>query len=126
KVIELEAIDMGAIENLLFNILPGGQTLLHLIADQEDFLKPIIEEAHPEVQNNLTIKYYTPIMPDFEGKTVLHLLLEAKQNKMANTILNVLKLYSLDHHSRAIKDIFPEFISRQLTNLFDYMDSRFI
>ena len=33
ETINLDHLDMGFIKNLLFNILPGGETLLHLLAD---------------------------------------------------------------------------------------------
>lgn len=45
---------------------------------------------------------------------------------MANEVLGVLKLYNLDHHSRAIKDIFPELISFKMSGMYDYMNSRII
>lgn len=124
QTIDIDNLDKCVIEKLLFNILPGGQTLLHLIADQEEFFGPIIDEAHPEVKNHLTIKYYTPIIPNFEGKTAMHILLELSKNKMANNLLKVMKLYKIDHHSRAIKDIFPEFIKREMNELYPYMESR--
>jgi hypothetical protein len=48
-----------------------------LIADQEEYLGAIIDEAHPEVQGKgPEIKFYTPLIPDFNEKTALHLLLE--------------------------------------------------
>jgi hypothetical protein len=43
---------------------------------------------------------------------------------MANKVLKVLTLYPLDHHSRAIKDVFHEFITRQMSELYPYMESR--
>jgi hypothetical protein len=37
-----------------------------------------------------------------------------------------LSLYGIDHHSRAIKDIYPLLFQQQLPNLLDYLDSRMI
>jgi hypothetical protein len=35
-------------------------------------------------------------------------------------------LYGIDHHSRAIKDLYPVFISKQLPNFISYLDTRFV
>ena len=54
----------------------------------------------------------------------MHLLIDENKNKTANLLLKALKLYSSDHHSRAIYDLMPEFINRYLGELYPYLDSR--
>ena len=39
-------------------------------------------------------------------------------------MLKYLSGYKLDHHSRAIYDLIPYFISRELPSLSDYLESR--
>lgn len=67
-----------------------------------------------------------PFLPNNEGKTVLHLLVEAKQTKAINTLLKHLALYGADHHSKAIKDVLPELVELKLADFDNYLESRFI
>ena len=41
-----------------------------------------------------------------------------------NQFLKYLKLYPIDHHTRATKDCLPEYISRVLSEFIPYMESR--
>jgi hypothetical protein len=54
----------------------------------------------------------------------MHLLINENKNKTANQLLKVLKHYEMDHHSRSINDLLPEFIKRYFSELYPYLDSR--
>lgn len=56
----------------------------------------------------------------------MHLSLQKLNVKAANTFINYLKLYPIDHHSRAIKDLLGELIDRNLPELQDYLESRLL
>lgn len=52
-------------------------------------------------------------------------MLAAKKDfKSINTVLSSLQLYDIDHHSRAIKNVYPLLVQQQLPALLDYLDSR--
>ena len=41
-------------------------------------------------------------------------------------MLKYLAIYSIDHHSRAIKDLIPSFIELELENFLPYLDVRML
>jgi hypothetical protein len=43
-----------------------------------------------------------------------------------NMFLKYLSMYGIDHHSRAIKDLYPVCINKQLPNFISYLDSRVV
>lgn len=57
-------------------------------------------------------KYHVPFLPNFEGKTPLHICVEKKDYKTMDAMLKYLKFYPTDHHSRAIKDLYGDMIDK--------------
>ena len=45
--------------------------------------------------------------------------------KSIDTILKYLKYYDIDHHSRAIKNLYPIFIEKNLPEFLKYVDNMF-
>jgi len=65
-----------------------------------------------------------PFLPNFENKTPLHICIQKKSFKSINAILKHLSLYPSDHHSKAIKDCYPDLVKLMLPEFNDYMESR--
>ena len=47
ELIEPHQIDAEQVERLIYNILPGGDTFLHILADKSDVIESIFEICHP-------------------------------------------------------------------------------
>jgi hypothetical protein len=47
--------------------LPGGENLLTslMIGEKKELVEDILKFSHPEVDGKLTMKYYTPVLPNF-------------------------------------------------------------
>lgn len=72
------------------------------------------------------ILYHLPFLPDFYGKTPIHILDDSLNYKSINMLLKYLALYPLDHHSRSMSDMYPKFISHELPNFLPYLQKRCI
>ncbi len=71
----------------------------------------IFEIAHEE---DSIIKYHVPFIPNLDSKTAIHYSIKHSDFKTIDTLLKYLKYYDIDHHSRAIKDLYPIFIEKDL------------
>jgi hypothetical protein len=98
------------LEMILFNILPGGNSVLHMLAQNDEIL-PLLEFSHPDLEEP-TPKYHVPFLPNFETKTALHIFEEKDDYKSVDVILRYLKFYPSDHHSRGINDLYGEIVLR--------------
>lgn len=72
------------------------------------------------------IVYHLPFLPDFYGKTPIHILDDTLNYKSINMLLSYLQLYPIDHHSRSIADLFPKFVDKELPNFLTYLNKRFM
>jgi hypothetical protein len=63
-------------------------------------------------------------LPDFEGESPFHKALKKYDYKSINLMLRYLAGYDLDHHSRAIKNLIPMFIEKELPEFLPYLDTR--
>lgn len=88
----------------------------------QDQLIALLEFCHPDKQ----ILIHVPFLPDYSGKTALHICIEQKAFKAVDTILKCLALYPSDHHSKAIKNVYGDIVKLQPSNFDDYMESRII
>ncbi|CDW71088.1 wd-40 repeat protein [Stylonychia lemnae] len=120
--LKVKDLEDPVIEQLLYNILPGGNTVLHLLGSKEKQLMRIFQEAHRDDQ----IRYHMPFLPNILGETPIHRCVEKQDFKSIDTILKYLKLYPSDHHSRGIKDLLGVFVKQQLPGFIDYIDTRFL
>jgi hypothetical protein len=67
-----------------------------------------------------------PILQDLEGWSPLHWAKYLLDYKSIDIMLKYLKGYGIDHHSKAILDLLPHLIEKNLTELPDYIKSRLI
>lgn len=119
--IKIKDLEDAVTEQLLYNILPGGNTVLHLLVSKEKELIRIFNEAHTEEG----IRFHVPFLPNILGESPIHKCIEFQRFKSIDTILKYLKYYPSDHHSRAIKDLYGIFVKQELPALIEYLDSRF-
>lgn len=120
----MDLIDNSQIELLCYNILPGGNTVLHMLCRNYEQIKRIFEVAHPNEENFSQISIHIPFIQNLEHKSPMHICKEEQDIKTMDTMLRYLSGYGLDHHSRAIIDIIPSAIEKQLPALLPYLDSR--
>jgi hypothetical protein len=50
------------------------------------------------------------LLPNFDGESVFHLNIKRKAYRSINVLLEYIKGYGIDHHSRVIVDILPKCI----------------
>eukprot|EP00347_Sterkiella_histriomuscorum_P022786 403337167 len=121
--LQVEDVHQDQLKQLIFNILPGGNTILHRLCDREEQLMKLMQIAHPDEKS---IKYHVPFIPNVLGDTPLHRCIHKSDFKSIDIILKYLKNYHLDHHSRGIEDLFPVFIQQDLPGFLEYVDSRIL
>ena len=68
--------------------------------------------AQPDEEKLELIKVHIPFLPNFELKSPMHICKDKQNIKNIDVMLKYLSGYKLDHHSRAIYDLIPYFISR--------------
>ena len=71
-------------------------------------------------------KFHIPFLKNYEGDSPMHLCKNISDIRTVNTMLGFLAGYEIDHHSRAIVDLLPFFIEKQLPTIMDYLDSRML
>ena len=99
---------------------------MHQLAKRPKEIIKIFKVSHPEADDkNPDPKYHVPFLPNFLGKSPLHNLIAELDYKTTETVLSYLKYYKIDHHSRAIKTLYGELISKQLPEFMNYLESRF-
>lgn len=77
--------------------------------------------THPVVNEVRTIKHPIFIFENYDGKSIFHLCKESNNYKLFDNLLAYLKLYPIDHHSRALKPFLSELIDKNLSNFHDYI-----
>jgi len=113
----LADIEDSTFKDLLFCLLPNGDTLLHMIARRFKIVGEVLERA-----KNLNI--FFPFVQNSTGETPMHICLKSGQINTANLFLQHLALMPFDHHSRAISSCLPDLISKQLPWMDEYLQSR--
>ncbi|CDW84989.1 wd-40 repeat protein [Stylonychia lemnae] len=121
--LKFSQLDQKCIEQLLLTILPGGNTILHLLCDKEDALIELMQIAHSK---DGKILLHMPFIPNIDGETPIHRCIKKSDFKSIDVMLKYLKLYPIDHHSRAIKDLYQSFIDQKLPEFIPYLDSRLL
>ena len=123
KKIEAHELEEDVVRQILYNILPGGNTVLHKLADNENELISLFKISHPDHSEKPTI--HIPFLPNIRGETPIHKCIHKKDYKSIDTILKYLKYYPVDHHSRGIHDLYGDMIEKGLPEFLNYLDSRF-
>jgi len=67
-----------------------------------------------------------PFILNLKNKTALHICYENKEFKSADNLIKYLSNAPIDHHSKAIEDILPDLIIKELPSLYEYFDNRLL
>lgn len=109
---------------MFYNILPHGNTMLHLVHDNGDLMEDLLKVAHHNAEDRSKIGIHIPFLQNIEGKSPIHLCVEGTEYRYINVLLEYLSGYDIDHHSRAIVDALPVMIEHSLPNFVPYLESR--
>lgn len=66
KNINISSIDDSVIEILVYNILPGGDTLLHKLCQNGEVIKKIFVLAHPNEEKISETKFHIPFLQNLK------------------------------------------------------------
>lgn len=124
KKLSIHDIDDLQIELLCYNIIPGGDTILHKLANHEETIRRIFQIAHPNEEKLNEIHFHIPFIQNLKQKSPMHICKETQDIRTLDTMLTYLAGYGIDHHSRAINELLPFVIEKQVPSLSAYLDSR--
>jgi hypothetical protein len=62
-------ISSEQIEALLYNILPGGETIIHRLKSRPFALEQLYNAAQPDQDKRNVIKFHIPFLPDCNGNS---------------------------------------------------------
>ena len=100
---------------------------MHKITRNYEFIKNFCTIAQQPTEDG--DKFAVPFIEDMEGLTALHMCLRGRteNTRVAEYFLkDLLPNMPLDHHGRAIADVLPECVQRNIKYLGEYLDSRFV
>jgi hypothetical protein len=117
-------MDKKQIELLIYNILPGGNTVMHKLFHKGETLEKLLEMCHPTKDEQMYIKFEIPFLKNLANKSPIHYCLEKSDYRNINLMLQYLSLYKADHHSRAIEGQLHGMVMHKIENLIPYLDSR--
>jgi hypothetical protein len=87
-------------------------------------IKKIFEIAHPDEDKKDLIAIHVPFLKNLKDKSPMHICKESQDIRTMETMLTYLCGYGIDHHSRAIIELLPFIIEKQLPSLLAYIESR--
>jgi hypothetical protein len=122
--IGVQHLDEEIIEMMYYNILPHGNTVLHIIHDNGDLMEELLQAAHQDKEDRSKITIHIPFLPNMEGQSPIHKCVESQEYRYINVILEYLAGYDIDHHSRAIVDCLSVMVEHELPNFIPYLESR--
>lgn len=117
-------VDEDQIAQVIYNILPNGESFLHLLASNGEVIEQILQHAHNLETGE--IKVHMPFLMNFDGLSPMNIFNEKNDFRIMDITLSYLALYGVDHHSRGVQDALPIFIEHQLPSLGDYLQSRLL
>lgn len=109
---------------IFYNILPHGNTVLHLVHDNGNLMEDLLKVAHPHPEDRSKIGIHIPFLKNMDDKSPIHLCNEGTEYRYINVMLEYLAGYDIDHHSRAIAEVLPVMIDHSLPNFIPYLESR--
>lgn len=131
RTIQVSQIDKNSFQKLIYNILPSGTTVFHYLSEKGNIMTEILKVCHPNPSRKelATIETHIPYLENFDDKSPIDLLCPDKKDaksdfKTANTMLQYLACYGIDHHSRSIARNMPKLVQSKLPFLKKYIDSR--
>ncbi|CDW72553.1 wd-40 repeat protein [Stylonychia lemnae] len=118
--LKLDDLEPSLVHTLIYNILPGGETIFHALCGKKEQMQKLMEICHTSTD----IIFHLPLIPDFKGKTPIHKLIEQNDFRSINMVLRYLAFYEMDHHSRFfLKDVYFKFLEKELPNFLTYLNS---
>lgn len=100
-------------------IVPSQDCILHFL-NYDDLrhlhLKILDEKGKPKIE--------VPFTKNRAGQTALDIAISKDDSKTTNLILNYLKGFDMDHHSRLIVHQLPEIVKMDLPAFMGYLESR--
>eukprot|EP00347_Sterkiella_histriomuscorum_P017370 403349643 len=124
--IEAYQIDNEQVQRLIYNILPGGNTFMHVLADKSEVIEEILDVCQPNAEDRSEIKYEVPFLVNFEGKSPMDILNDKKDYKGLDMMLQYLAGYDYDHHSRAMQTVLHVLVEHELPAFNPYLESRLL
>jgi hypothetical protein len=120
KEISIEKLDDDTVLELVFSILPGGDTIFHRLLNLNevetlDYIAGVVL-----ADTNLSFPY----VRNLENKCPIAYALEKNQYKFINVLIKYLSEMEIDHHSRYIADFLPDILALDLSNFAAYIQSR--
>ena len=100
--------------------------MVHKLINNGEILEELFTFCHPTdpKTGEKEIKYHVPFLKDFDNKSPMDMLLKNRDYRSMNMMLDFLSCYGIDHHSRAMVEVFSVLIEKELPNLANYIDSR--
>jgi hypothetical protein len=116
---DLSQVGTKEMKLLVMNILPCFNTILHFAYKRLSVITKVYSIAQHEREKEIkraeragtafepSHGFLVPFIRNANRKSPLHLCLENKNFKAADTLLDNLKAEGIDNHSRAIYDVLP-------------------
>ncbi len=60
--LKVEYLDEEMIELMFYNILPHGNTMLHIVHDNGDLMEDLLKRAHPNEEDRSKIEIHIPFL----------------------------------------------------------------
>lgn len=126
--LQVSQVNEDQIRCLIYNILPQGRTVLHLLQENSAVLDALYSVCHKynDQKKKLVARMHIPFVVNFEGRSPLDMLVEKNDVRNVDKVLYNLQPYGVDHHSREIQDRFSYFVENKLPSLNQYLTSRVI
>lgn len=126
--LQVDKINIEQLKCLIYNIFPGGETILHKLKDNSHAMEKIYEQCHfySDEEKKWKFKHHLPFVWNFNGQSPMDLLAEKSDMRNMDKMLLHLSPYGPDHHSREIQHLFASFVSSGLPSLNTYLKSRIL
>ncbi len=124
--LSINDVDEQQAEALCYNILPGGNTYVHKLAQSCEALEGLYKIAQPNDDDLTEHFFHVPFICNFEQKCAMHICVENHDFRVLDVLLKYLSGYGIDHHSRAICEILPILVDHSLPSLNAYLNSRLL
>lgn len=117
-------IDPFTVQEMCFNVLPDGSTLMHSIYTNLNAVDYAYNLASGEEEIEGMEHFEMPFLEDFNAHTPLHKAVKSQNARVAERLLIELSSSSLNHHSMFIEDLFPKLIEMGIASFDDYLSER--
>ena len=110
---------------MCLNIFPQGNTAIHKLFHEEDYIKRFYEVSRKDVAKGQRVgKISIPFIRNFKGMSPMHFCLQNNNYQSMNCLLESIALDRIDNHIRAFSDIFPKILATEIPTVEAYLSSR--